>query len=117
MLQAMNTGHDGSLSTGHANSTRDMINRLETMVLMGSELPLAAVRQQIASGIDVIIHLERGSDGCRRVVEISEIVGMQEGEIVLKELYLWDEGLCKVNDLLRKDKLRQNNPRGMQNEL
>ena len=74
MLQAMNSGHEGSLSTGHANSTRDMLSRLETMVLMGSELPLVAVRQQIASGIDILIHLEKGRDGIRRVVEITEII-------------------------------------------
>ena len=97
MLQAMNTGHDGSLSTGHANSTKDMLSRLETMVLMGSDLPLTAVRQQIASGIDVLIHLERDSNHVRRVVEITEIVGFWEGEIQVKVLYKYEKSLeCKA---------------------
>ncbi len=88
MLQAMNTGHDGSLSTGHANSTIDMLSRLETMVLTGSEgLPLIAVRQQIASAIDIIIHLSRMRDKTRRTVEISEVCGVENGEIKLNTLY------------------------------
>ena len=82
MLQALNTGHDGSLSTGHANSSRDMLTRLETMVLMGMELPLAAVRRQIASGVDIIVHLGRLRDKSRRVLEIVEILGFEDGEIV-----------------------------------
>ncbi len=86
MLQAMNTGHDGSLSTGHANSARDMLYRLETMVLMGIEMPLPAIRQQIASAIDIIVHIGRLSDGRRRVLEVVEILGMQEGEIKLHTL-------------------------------
>lgn len=106
MLQAMNTGHDGSLSTGHANSTQDMLNRLETMVLMGMELPLQAVRQQIASGIDVVIHLERGSDKKRRVVEISEVLGVKNGVIRLNKLYEYENGLKKCGDLQRREKLR-----------
>ena len=106
MLQAMNTGHDGSLSTGHANSTQDMLNRLETMVLMGMELPLQAVRQQIASGIDVVIHLERGSDKKRRVVEISEVLGVKNGVIRLNKLYEYENGLKKRGDLQRREKLR-----------
>ena len=82
MLQAMNTGHDGSLSTGHANSTRDMLSRLETMVLQGAEgLPLEAIRQQIASAVDIIIHLSRLRDKTRRTMEISEIIGYEKGEI------------------------------------
>lgn len=105
MLQAMNTGHDGSLSTGHANSTQDMLNRLETMVLMGMELPLQAVRQQIASGIDVLIHLERGADKKRRVVEISEVLGVKNGVIRLKKLYEYDNGLKKRGELQRREKL------------
>ena len=104
MLQAMNTGHDGSLSTGHANSTKDMLSRLETMVLMGSELPLAAVRQQIASGIDVLIHLERDSKGIRRVVEITEITGIKNGEIQTSILYEHDSELEKKASLTRRDK-------------
>ena len=79
MLAAMNTGHDGSLSTGHANSSGDMITRLESMVLMGMELPLEAVRRQIASAVDVIIHLGRLRDGSRKVLEIAEVTGMREG--------------------------------------
>lgn len=106
MLQAMNTGHDGSLSTGHANSTEDMLGRLETMVLMGMELPLAAIRQQIASGIDVLIHLERGPDKVRRVVEISEIAGLQQGEIVMNTIYRWDGKLIRVGELLHQEKLK-----------
>lgn len=87
MLQAMNTGHDGSLSTGHANSCRDMLSRLETMVLMGMELPVHAIRSQIASGIDVLIHLGRLRDRTRKLLDIMEIDGMSEGEIRLRPLY------------------------------
>ena len=76
MLQAMNTGHDGSLSTGHANSTEDMLSRLETMVLQGAAgLPLEAIRQQIASAVDIIIHLSRLRDKSRTTMEITEVVG------------------------------------------
>lgn len=91
MLQAMNTGHDGSLSTGHANSCRDMMSRLETMVLMGMELPLTAIRSQIASGLDILVHLGRMRDKSRKVLSITEVIGMQEGEIVLKDLYHYVE--------------------------
>lgn len=105
MLQAMNTGHDGSLSTGHANSTKDMLNRLETMVLMGMELPLMAVRQQIVSGIDVLVHLERGADKRRRVVEIAEVIGIEQGEIKLHTLYHYDKKLVKKGDLMNCHKL------------
>ena len=87
MLQAMNTGHDGSLSTGHANSCRDMMSRLETMVLMGMELPLTAIRSQIASGLDILVHLGRMRDKSRKVLTITEGTGMQEGAIVFKDLY------------------------------
>lgn len=88
MLQAMNTGHDGSLSTGHANSTRDMLSRLETMVLQGADgLPLKAIRQQIASAVDIIIHLSRLRDKSRKTMEITEVVGYENGEIVLNKLY------------------------------
>lgn len=87
MLQALNTGHDGGLSTAHGNSAFDMLGRLEMMVLMGMELPIAAVRQQIASGIDLIVHLCRLPDKSRRVVEITEIDGMEEGRICLHPLY------------------------------
>ena len=87
MLQAMNTGHDGSLSTGHANSCRDMLRRLETMVLMGMDLPVSAIRAQIASGIDLLIHLGRLRDRTRKVLDIAEIDGMEQGEIRLHALY------------------------------
>lgn len=91
MLQAMNTGHDGSLSTGHANSCRDMLRRLETMVLMGMELPVSAIRAQIASGIDVLIHLGRLRDRTRKVLDIVEVDGMEQGEIRLHPLYHFAE--------------------------
>ena len=91
MLAAMNTGHDGSLSTGHANSSRDMITRLESMVLMGMELPLEAVRRQIASAVDVIIHLGRLRDGSRKVLEIAEVTGMREGQVELHTIYEFEE--------------------------
>lgn len=87
MLQALNTGHDGGLSTAHGNSSQDILARLEMMVLMGMELPIGAIRQQIASGIDVIVHLGRLSDRSRRVLEITEIIGICDGEIVLSPLY------------------------------
>lgn len=91
VLQAMNTGHDGSLSTGHANSCKDMLSRLETMVLMGMELPLPAIRSQIASGIDILIHLGRLRDKSRRVLNIAEISGVRNGEIALHEIYHFEE--------------------------
>lgn len=91
MLQAMNTGHDGSLSTGHANSTNDILSRLETMVLSGSNIPLDAIRQQIASAIDIIVHLSRIRDKSRRTMEITEVVGYQEGSIRLNPLYVFEE--------------------------
>ncbi|MEK3887602.1 CpaF family protein [Bacillus sp. FSL K6-3431] len=87
MLQAMNTGHDGSLSTGHANSTIDMLSRLETMVLSGAALPVQVIRQQINSAIDIMIHLSRLRDNSRKVVSISELVGLEGGEIQLNPLY------------------------------
>lgn len=91
MLQAMNTGHDGSLSTGHANSTKDMLSRLETMVLSGNQIPIEAIRQQIASAIDIIIQLSRLRDKSRRTMEISELVEYKNGEIVLNTLYRFEE--------------------------
>ena len=92
MLQAMNTGHDGSLSTGHANSTQDMLSRLETMVLQGAAgLPLEAIRQQIASAVDIIIHLSRLRDKSRKTMEITEVVGYENGNIVLNPLYVFEE--------------------------
>ena len=115
MLQALNTGHDGSLSTGHANSAKDMLARLETMVLMGMELPLAAVRGQIASGVDIIVHLGRIRDRSRKVLEIAEIMGYENGEIQTQCLYRFEETgeeegrilgtLQKENELLHTQKL------------
>ncbi|MFT7599373.1 MAG: pilus assembly protein CpaF, partial [Acidimicrobiales bacterium] len=91
MLQAMNTGHEGSLSTLHANSPRDALARLETMVLMsGVELPIKAIREQIASAIDLIVQIARMRDGSRRVVEITEVVGMGSDTVTLSELYKFD---------------------------
>ncbi len=91
MLQAMNTGHDGSLSTGHSNNIRDMVSRLETMVLGGAELPLGVVRQQISSAIDIFVHLSRLRDKSRRVLEISEVIGFENGEVTLNPLYRFQE--------------------------
>ncbi len=91
MLQAMNTGHDGSLSTGHANGVEDMLRRLETMVLMGMEIPLVAVQRQIASGIDIIVHLGRLRDKSRRVLEVAEVAGYENGEIIVSPLYSFEE--------------------------
>lgn len=92
MLQAMNTGHDGSLSTGHANSVRDMLSRLETMVLQGADgLPLEAIRQQIASAVDIIIHLSRLRDKSRKTMEICEVLGYENGEIQLNPIYRFEE--------------------------
>lgn len=87
MLQAMNTGHDGSLSTGHSNTIFDMISRLETMVLTGAELPIPVIRQQISSAIDVMVHLSRLRDHSRKVVAVSEVIGMENGEVQLNPLY------------------------------
>ena len=94
MIQAMNTGHDGSMSTGHANSTRDMLSRLETMILMGMDLPLQAVRRQIASAIDVIVHLSRMRDKSRKLVEICEVTGKIDGstgEVETRTLFRFRE--------------------------
>ena len=91
MLQAMNTGHDGSLSTGHSNSTKDMLSRLETMVLSGNQIPIEAIRQQIASAIDIIIQLSRLRDKTRRTIEISEVAGYENGSIRINPLYRFVE--------------------------
>lgn len=91
MLTAMNTGHDGSLSTGHANSPGDMLNRLETLVLMGMDIPLEAIRQQIASAIDIVVHLGRLRDKSRRVLEICEVGQVENGSIVLYPLFRFNE--------------------------
>lgn len=107
MLQAMNTGHDGSLSTGHANSTEDMLSRLETMVLQGAAgLPLEAIRQQIASAVDIIVHLSRLRDKSRKTMEITEVVGYENGKIILNPLYVFVEDekstMDKVSGTLRR---------------
>ena len=91
MLQAMNTGHDGSISTGHANSCQDMLTRLETMVLMAALIPLDAVRKQIASALDIIVHMSRMKDGSRKILEISEVMGVENAEIRLNNLFVYSE--------------------------
>ena len=116
MMQCMNTGHDGSMSTGHANSAEDMLSRLENMVLMGMELPLAAIRQQIASGLDVIVHLGRLRDKSRRVLQMVEVVGYQDDHFVLNPLYEFQEQgeengrvlgtLAKKGELIHEQKLK-----------
>lgn len=112
MLTAMNTGHDGSLSTGHANSAYDMITRLESMVLMGIELPMEAVRRQIASAVDIIIHLGRLRDGSRKVTEICEVTGIENGQVQLTSLYEFEEqaekGRKTVQGYLKKKEALQN---------
>lgn len=115
MLQAMNTGHDGSMSTGHANSPADMLNRLEALVLLGADIPLLAVRKQIASAIDIIVHLGRLRDRTRRVLEITEVLDCVDHEIGLSPLYLFTEDgevegrvqgkLIRQNSLAHRDKL------------
>lgn len=115
MLQALNTGHDGSLSTGHANSPADMLSRLESLVLLGADIPLMAVRRQIASAIDIVVHLGRLRDKSRRVLEITEVLGLKDGEIQLNSLYKFIElgeengkiigSLDKVGNLKFADKL------------
>ncbi|WMC94348.1 CpaF family protein [Kineothrix sp. MB12-C1] len=106
MMQCLNTGHDGSMSTGHGNNSRDMLSRLETMILMGMDLPIPAIRQQIASGIDLIIHLGRLRDKSRKVMEIAEVTGVEDGEIKLSSLYSFEEegedSNGKVIGMLRK---------------
>ncbi|WP_251206983.1 CpaF family protein [Acetatifactor aquisgranensis] len=117
MLQCLNTGHDGSMSTGHANSAKDMLARLENMVLMGMELPLAAIRQQIASGLDVIVHLGRLRDKSRKVLEITEVACCEQNEIRMNPLFLFEEtgedeaghvvgNLCRKGGLLHEEKLK-----------
>ncbi len=116
MLQALNTGHDGSLSTGHANSPRDMLSRLESLVLLGADIPLLAVRKQIASAIDIIIHLGRLRDRSRRVLEIVEVLDCMNGEIQLNPIYTFVEtgeekdrvsgSLVSVGTLIHMGKLK-----------
>lgn len=115
MLQAMNTGHDGSLSTGHANSPDDMLSRLEMMVLMGADIPISAIKSQIAAGVDIIVHLGRIRDKSRKVLEITEVLGVEEDKIITNTLFKFrEENNCKevvkgnlmfVNPLMNADKL------------
>jgi len=92
MLQAMNTGHDGSLTTAHANSPRDTLSRLETMCLMaGMDLPVRAIREQIASAVDLIVHEERMRDGSRKVVNITEVQGMEGDVIVMSDIFVFEQ--------------------------
>ena len=105
MLQAMNTGHDGSLSTGHGNSISDMLDRLETMVLLGSDIPLMAARRQIASAIDIMVQLGRLRDGRRCVLEISEIPGYQDGEIEKNPLFVYQEGDESIPGILKRTEM------------
>lgn len=116
MIQSMNTGHDGSLSTGHANSPRDMLSRLETMILMAMELPLSAIRRQIASAVDILIHLGRMRDRRRKVMEIVEITGYDRasGEITERTLFQLEETkeqpmgvLVRKQELLHVEKLNR----------
>lgn len=116
MLQAMNTGHDGSLSTGHANSTKDMLSRLETMVLQGADgLPLEAIRQQIASAVDIIIHLSRLRDKSRKTMEITEVLGYENGEIQLNPLYIFQEDDDSTLEKVKGHLVRT--PNKMQNDF
>lgn len=111
MLQALNTGHDGSLSTGHANSTEDMLSRLETMVLQGADgLPLEAIKQQIASAVDIIIHLSRLRDKSRKTMAITEVVGIKNGEIELNPLYEFKEDEASTMDKVSGRLVRTGNP-------
>lgn len=91
MLQAMNTGHDGSISTGHANSIKDMITRLETMVLLGANIPINAVRQQLASALDIMIHLTRYRENKRKVTEIAEVIGCEDNRIIFNKLFVYKD--------------------------
>ena len=108
MLTAMNTGHDGSLSTGHANSTEDMLTRLESMVLMAAELPLKAIRDQISAGIDIMVHLSRMPDKSRKVMEISEVEGLADERIRLNKIFEYDhreKSLKRKGELKNREKL------------
>ncbi len=117
LLSVMNTGHDGSLSTGHANSTSDMLHRLETLVLMGMDIPLPAIRSQIASAIDIVVQLGRLRDKSRKVLEIAEVIGIKDGDIFVQPLYKFEEKgtdnfgqiigefAATGNELVHRDKL------------
>ncbi|MCR4807210.1 MAG: CpaF family protein [Lachnospiraceae bacterium] len=117
MLQAMNVGQDGSMSTIHANSSADALSRLETMMMLHTEIPISALRRQMASGIDIIVHLSRLRDKSRRLMEIREVTGFKDGEIETSPIYVFEEkeerkgrilgDLKRVNDLIHTDKLKR----------
>ena len=107
LLQVVNVGNDGSLSTSHANSCKDMISRLETMVLMGMELPIPVIRRQIVSGFDIFVHLGRMKDKSRKVQEISEIDRIEAGEVILNPLYVRTSGLEKTGEMIHREKCRK----------
>lgn len=108
LLNSYNTGHDGGMSSGHGNSPKDMLARLETMVLMGAELPLLAIRSQIASALDILIHVGRKRDKSRKVFRIEEVEGYEEGQIRLHTLYqLEEDGLKKKGELKNRWKLQE----------
>lgn len=111
MIEAMSSGHPGSMSTGHANSPRDMLMRLETMILMGMEMPLTAIQRKIASGVDIIVHLSRYRDQSRRVAEIVEVLDVADGEIQVHKLYEFVENGMKngmiCGKLVKKGEIKQ----------
>ena len=118
MLQALNTGHDGSMSTAHANSAGDLLFRLENMIMMGMDIPLNAIRRQISTGVDIIVHVTRMRDKSRRVEEIREVLGMEGDTVLTQVLYAFEEeknskegvvtgDLKKKGDLLRVEKLKK----------
>lgn len=106
-IKSLNTGHDGSLSTGHANSPKDMLSRLETMVLMGMDLPLPAIQRQIASGLDIIVHLGRLRDKTRKVLEVTEVLGYWEEEIHLQTLYCFEEAYKEAVNVTEDEEKRE----------
>lgn len=107
LLQAVNVGNDGSLSTIHANTCMDMVSRLETMVLMGIDLPIPVIRRQIVSGFDIFVHLGRMRDKSRKVQEISELVGLKDGEVELNPLFLLEKNLTRIGHLVHKRKFEK----------
>ena len=117
MLQAMNVGQDGSMSTIHANSSADALSRLETMMMLHTEIPISALRRQMASGIDILIHLSRLRDKSRRLMEIREIAGFENGEIITNPLYVFEEreeikgrvigDIKRVNKIIHTEKLKR----------
>ena len=107
LLQAVNVGNDGSLSTIHANTCRDMVSRLETMVLMGMDLPIPVIRRQIVAGFDIFVHLGRMRDKSRKVQEISELVGLKNGEVEMKSLFLLEKSLKRVGPVIHREKFEK----------